>query len=85
MALEELDYIKQKLQFMEDNEIWPNGLRYLWTDAFGLVLYLSLYKKTKEETYYKAKSRTLDEPVIAFSTKDDDSLWQLLFNQSEGE
>jgi len=38
--------------------------------------------QTKEETYFKAKSRTLDDPVVAFSTKDDDSLWQLLF---EGE
>lgn len=38
--------------------------------------------QTKEETYFKAKSRTLDEPMIAFSTKQDDSLWQLLF---EGE
>lgn len=35
--------------------------------------------QTKEETYFKAKSRTLDDPVIAFETKDDDSLWQLLF------
>jgi len=40
--------------------------------------------QTKEEAYFKAKSRTLDDPVISFSTKDDDSLWQLLFNQSEG-
>jgi len=40
--------------------------------------------QTKEETYFKAKSRTLDEPVIAFETKDDDSVWQLLFN-NEGE
>jgi len=35
--------------------------------------------QTKEETYFKAKSRTLDDPVISFETKDDDSLWQLLF------
>ena len=39
--------------------------------------------QTKEETYYKAKSRTLDEPLISFSTKDDDSLWTLLFNKRE--
>ena len=62
MALEELDYIKQKLQWMEDNEIWPNGLRYLWTDAFGLVLYLSLYQKTKDETYL-SKAKALVESV----------------------
>ena len=62
MALEELDYIKQKLQWMEDNEIWPNGLRYLWTDAFGLVLYLSLYQKTKDKTYL-SKAKALVESV----------------------
>jgi len=62
MALEELDYIKQKLQWMEDKKIWPNGLRYLWTDAFGLVLYLSLYQKTKDETYL-SKARALVESV----------------------
>ena len=40
--------------------------------------------QTKEETYFKAKSRTLDEPVISFSTKDDDSVWQLLFGDTNG-
>lgn len=33
---------------------------------------------------YEAKSRTLDDPVISFSTKDDDSLWQLLFGGEGG-
>lgn len=32
---------------------------------------------------YDAKSRTLDDPVISFSTKDDDSLWVLLFGGDE--
>jgi len=35
------------LEFMEKNKIWPNGLRYLWTDSFGLVLLVSLYNETK--------------------------------------
>ena len=35
--------------------------------------------QAKEEVHYRAKSRTLDDPVIAFSTKDDDSLWVMLF------
>ena len=26
------------LAWMREQRIWPNGLRYLWTDAFGLVL-----------------------------------------------
>jgi hypothetical protein len=32
---------------------------------------------------YEAKSRTLDDPVISFATKDDDSLWQMLFGGEE--
>ncbi|WP_292241518.1 hypothetical protein [Mesorhizobium sp.] len=34
---------------MRAEGIWPNGLRYLWTDAFGVVLYVSLYKDLGEE------------------------------------
>lgn len=41
---------------MEDNYIWPNGQRYLWTDAFGLVVLTSLYESTGKERY-------LDEAV----------------------
>lgn len=36
---------------MEEEKIWPNGLRYLWTDAFGLVLLVSLFRETGEERY----------------------------------
>ena len=39
-------YVLQKLDWMKAECIWPNGLRYLWTDAFGVVLYLSLYRET---------------------------------------
>ena len=51
MPLQDFDFVKQKLQWMEEQEIWPNGLRYLWTDAFGLVLYLTLYRDTSEDGY----------------------------------
>lgn len=36
---------------MRSQRIWPNGLRYLWTDAFGLVLLVSLYGAPNEEPY----------------------------------
>jgi hypothetical protein len=36
---------------MREQRIWPNGLRYLWTDAFGLVLLVSLYRDLHEEWY----------------------------------
>ena len=32
-------YVLEKLDWMYAERIWPNGLRYLWTDAFGVVLY----------------------------------------------
>ncbi len=62
MSLMDIDYVQTKLQWMEDNEIWPNGLRYLWTDAFGLVLYLSLYQHTGDDSYL-SKSKTLVKEV----------------------
>ena len=36
-GLKGIDYVLAKLAFMRAERIWPNGLRYLWTDAFGLV------------------------------------------------
>src|SRR5438874_1794316 len=35
-----VEYVLAKLDWMERERIWPNGLRYLWTDAFdGYVSY----------------------------------------------
>jgi hypothetical protein len=31
--LKEIDHVLQKLDWMRSERIWPNGLRYLWTDA----------------------------------------------------
>jgi hypothetical protein len=36
---------------MRDRRIWPNGRRYLWTDAFGVVLLVSLYRVLGENRY----------------------------------
>lgn len=54
MARRELDYVRQKLDWMRKERIWPNGLRYLWTDAFGLVLYVSLFRETGDERWLDA-------------------------------
>ena len=51
MPQRELDYVLGKLDWMRAERIWPNGLRYLWTDAFGLVLYVSLYRATGEQRW----------------------------------
>jgi hypothetical protein len=50
-ALAETDYVLDKLRWMRAERIWPNGLRYLWTDAFGLVLLVSLYEELKDEKF----------------------------------
>ena len=44
-------YAIAKLEWMRAQRIWPNGLRYLWTDAFGVVLLVSLYAESGERRY----------------------------------
>jgi hypothetical protein len=44
-------YAIDKLSWMRAQGIWPNGLRYLWTDAFGLVLFVSLYAESGKRKY----------------------------------
>jgi hypothetical protein len=50
-GLKNIDYVLRKLAWMRSQRIWPNLLRYLWTDAFGLVLLVSLYEALNEEPY----------------------------------
>lgn len=51
-GLKDIDYVLAKLDVMRAERIWPNGLRYLWTDAFGLVLLVSLYDEAKEQRFF---------------------------------
>ena len=51
MSLHDIEYVLTKLSWMREQRIWPNGVRYLWTDAFGLVLLVSLYRDLREERY----------------------------------
>ena len=51
MPRHDLDYVLKKLDWMRQERIWPNGLRYLWTDAFGVVLYVSLFRETGEQRW----------------------------------
>ncbi len=55
--LRQVDYVLNKLDWMREERIWPNGLRYLWTDAFGLVLYVSLYHELREERWLDEAER----------------------------
>lgn len=47
----DLEWVIDKLHWMRRERIWPNGLRYLWTDAFGVVLLVSLRNKLLEDRY----------------------------------
>jgi hypothetical protein len=50
-ACNDIHYAIAKLAWMRAQRIWPNGLRYLWTDSFGLVLLVSLYAETGDRKY----------------------------------
>src|SRR5215213_10150530 len=49
--LRDVGYVLAKLDWMRAERIWPNGLRYLWTDAFGVVLLVSLYHQLREQRW----------------------------------
>src|SRR5262245_41084237 len=59
--LKNIDYVLRKLAWMHSERIWPNGLRYLWIDAFGLVLLVSLYEALNEERYLDGAKELLAE------------------------
>lgn len=44
-------YALDKLDWMRAERIWPNGQRYLWTDAFGVILLVSLYAESEERRF----------------------------------
>src|SRR3981189_3863465 len=46
-----IEVVLDKLRWMREQRIWPNGLRYLWTDAFGLVLLVSLHRQLGDGRY----------------------------------
>jgi hypothetical protein len=50
-----------KLQAMREAQIWPNGLRYLWTDAFGVVLLVSLYDELRDKRYLREAEAVVAE------------------------
>ncbi len=50
-ACKDIGYVLDKLNWMRSERIWPNGLRYLWTDAFGVVLLVSLFAALGERRF----------------------------------
>jgi hypothetical protein len=59
--LRDAEYVKRKLEWMRREGIWPNGPRYLWTDAFGVVLLVSLYGETEEARYLEEAEAVVGE------------------------
>jgi hypothetical protein len=56
-------YAIAKLAWMHGAGIWPKGRRYLWTDAFGLVLFVSLYAESGERKYLDEAESLVAEVV----------------------
>jgi hypothetical protein len=46
-----VEEVLRRLDWMRGAGIWPNGLRYLWTDAFGVVLLVSLNDELGDDHY----------------------------------
>ena len=59
--LRDVAYVLDKLEWMRAERIWPEGRRYLWTDAFGVVLYVSLYRELGETRWLEAAERLVAE------------------------
>lgn len=60
-AGKDIAYVVDKLSWMRAERIWPNGLRYTWTDAFGVVLLVSLYAETGEAQYLEQAEELVAE------------------------
>ncbi len=56
-----IEYVLDKLRWMRAEHIWPNGLRYLWTDAFGVVLLVSLYHALAKDAFLDEAERVVAE------------------------
>ena len=46
-ACRDTRYVLDKLAWMRAQDIWPNGRRYLWADAFGVVLLVSFTSRRR--------------------------------------
>ena len=83
-GLKDIDYVLGKLDFMRAERIWPNGLRYLWTDAFGVILLVSLYQALKEDRYLDEAERLVAEVERVLGRKRGIRIRLLLRSAKEG-
>jgi hypothetical protein len=64
------------LRITTQSVVVPDGRKKAVGDATRVI-------NTEGGLSYEAKTRTLDAPVISFETKDDDSVWRMLFGGDE--
>ena len=48
---DKVDDVLARLKWMRQERIWPNGVRYLWTDAFGVTLLVSLRNELADDRF----------------------------------
>jgi hypothetical protein len=58
---EDVEFVLARLRRMREREIWPNGMRYLWTDAFGVVLLLTLHRILGGEAWLREAEAVVAE------------------------
>jgi hypothetical protein len=56
-----IDQVLERMRWMERSGVWPRGLRYLWTDAFGVVLLVSLSRAAGDDGYLDRAEWLVDE------------------------
>jgi hypothetical protein len=56
---ENIDKVLAKLRWMREERIWPNGVRYLWTDAFGVTLLISLRNELHDDRFLAEAERVV--------------------------
>ncbi len=57
----DIGYVLDRLNWMRAERIWPNGRRYLWTDAFGVVLLVSLYAELGKPQFLDEAERLVSD------------------------
>jgi hypothetical protein len=56
-----VETVLARLHWMRSQRIWPNGLRYLWTDAFGVALLVSLRDALGDDRYLDEAEWVVDD------------------------
>jgi len=65
----QIQKVIEKLEWMKEKKIWPNGERYLWTDSFGVVNLLSLYKHLGDKKYLDEAKQVVDNVYSVLGRK----------------